>query len=100
MLHWMCDKIRQDKIRNDNFRESVKVASIVKNMVENSIRWFGHVERRPVDFVVRRVDQMERSQRAIGKGRLRKTIREVVKKDLEINNLDKTMVLDRILWRS
>lgn len=42
---------------------------------------------------------MERSQRDVGRGRLRKIIREVVKKDLEINNLDKSMVRNRTLWR-
>lgn len=45
--------------------------------------WFEHAERRPVNFVVRRIDQMENSQ-TIGRGRLRKTIREI-RKDLEIN---------------
>jgi len=30
-------------------------------MVENRLRWFEHAERRPVDVVVRRVDQMEES---------------------------------------
>jgi hypothetical protein len=44
-------------------------------MVENRLRWFGHVERRPVDAVVRRVDQMEESQIKRGRGRPRKTIR-------------------------
>jgi len=38
------------------------VAPIVEKLVENKIRWFGHVERRLVDVVVRRVDQMEESQ--------------------------------------
>jgi hypothetical protein len=38
------------------------VAPIVEKMVENRLRWFGHVERRPVDSVVRRVGQMEDSQ--------------------------------------
>ncbi|KAL5166906.1 Craniofacial development protein 2 [Glycine soja] len=62
MLRWMCGKTRQDKIRNEAIRERVGVASIVEKMVENRLRWFGHVERRPVDSVVRRVDQMERRQ--------------------------------------
>ncbi|KAH1190658.1 Craniofacial development protein 2 [Glycine max] len=51
--------------------------------------WFGHVERRPVDSVVRRVDQMERRQTIRGRGRPKKTIREVIKKDLELNDLDR-----------
>ncbi|KAH1193556.1 Craniofacial development protein 2 [Glycine max] len=62
MLRWMCGKTRQDKIRNETIRERVGVAPIVEKMVENRLRWFGHVERRPVDSVVRRVDQMERRQ--------------------------------------
>jgi len=38
-------------------------------MVENRLRWFGHVA------VVRRVDQMEVSQIERGRGRPRKTIK-------------------------
>ncbi|KAH1222102.1 Craniofacial development protein 2 [Glycine max] len=88
MLRWMCA-----------IRERVGVAPIVEKMVENRLRWFGHVERRPVDSVVRRVDQMERRQTIRGRGRPKKTIREVIKKDLELNDLDRSMVLDRTLWR-
>jgi len=36
--------------------EKVGVAPIVEKMVETRLRWFGHVERRSVDAVVRRVD--------------------------------------------
>ncbi|KAH1215226.1 NAD kinase 2, chloroplastic [Glycine max] len=94
MLRWMCGKTRQDKIRNEAIRERVGVAPIVEKMVENRLRWFGHVERRPVDSVVRRVDQMERRQTIRGRGRPKKTIREVIKKDLEINGLDRSMFED------
>ncbi|KAH1204730.1 Retrovirus-related Pol polyprotein from type-1 retrotransposable element R2 [Glycine max] len=97
MLRLMCGKTRQ--VRNGAIRERVGVAPIVEKMVENRLRWFGHVERRPVDSVVRRVDQMERRQTIRGRGKPKKTIREVIKKDLELNDLDRSMVLDRILWR-
>ncbi|KAH1239249.1 Phospholipid-transporting ATPase 3 [Glycine max] len=96
MLRWMCGKTRQDKIRNGAIRERVGVAPIVEKMVENRLRWFGHVERRPVDSVVRRVDQMERRQTIRGRGRPKKTIREVIKKDLELNDLDRSVQLN--LW--
>jgi hypothetical protein len=77
----------------------VGVAPIVEKLVENRLRWFGHVERIPVDVVVRRVDQMEERQVKKGRGRPKKTIRETIRKDLEVNELDSNMVFDRTLWR-
>jgi len=38
-------------------------------MVEYKLRWFGHVERSPIDSVVRRVDHMKDTQITGGKGR-------------------------------
>ena len=93
----MCGKTRHDSIKNENIRDSVRVAPIVDKMVENRLRWFRNVERRPAYSVIRRVNHMERSQTTRGRGRPRKTIREVIKKDLEINDLDRSMVLNRTL---
>jgi len=53
------------------------VAPIVEKMVETGLRWFGYVERRLVDVVVRRVDQMEDSQITIGKSKHRKTLEKL-----------------------
>jgi len=44
--------------------------------MENKFRWFEHVERKHVDYVVRRVYQIEDSHITRGKGRPRKTIRK------------------------
>jgi hypothetical protein len=76
------------------------VAPIVYKLVENKLRLFEHVERRPVDAVVRRVDQMEESQVNSGRGRRRKAIRETIRNDLKVNELDPNMVYDRTLWRN
>jgi len=59
MLRWMSGETRRDRIRNDTIRERVGVAPIVEKSVENRLRWYGHVERRPVDVITRRVGQME-----------------------------------------
>lgn len=58
---------------------------------------FGHVKRRRGESVVRRVDYIKGSQTARGRGRPRKVIRETIKKNLKINELDRSMVLDRTL---
>jgi len=51
-----------------------------------------HAKRRPIVFVVRRVDQIKGSQITKGGGILRKTIRVTIKKDFEINELDRDMI--------
>jgi len=66
--------------------------------VENRFMWFEHVERRPGDSIVRRVDKMKDSQITRGRGRPRKTIRETIRKNLEIIELDANVVYDRTLW--
>jgi hypothetical protein len=47
-------------------------------VIENRLRWWRRVRSR-------------------GRGRPRKTIRETIKKDLELNELDTNMVYDRTL---
>jgi len=67
-------------------------------MVENRFKWFDHVERRLVNSVVRRVDQIEDSH--ITRGRPREIVRQTIEKDLQINELDRNMVCDRTLWHN
>ena len=55
MLRWMCGHTRKDKIRNDHIREWVGVAPITEKLVENRLRWFGHVQRRPINAPMRRL---------------------------------------------
>ncbi|KAH1264620.1 hypothetical protein GmHk_01G000510 [Glycine max] len=108
----LCDAKVPIKLKGKFYRTAVRPAILygtecwaVKSQHENKVgvaemrmlRWM--CERRPVDSVVRRVDQMERRQTIRGRGRPKKTIREVIKKDLEMNGLDRSMVLDRTLWR-
>jgi len=64
----MSGKTRHDKNKIDTIRDRKRGwrererEREREKLVEKSLRWFGHVERRPVDVVVRRVDQMEESQ--------------------------------------
>lgn len=56
MLRWMNGKTRKDRIRND--RGSLSVAPIGDKMRERRLRWFGHVQRRPMTAPVRRNETM------------------------------------------
>ena len=82
MLRWMSGHTRKDKIRNDCIRKKVGVADIGGKMTETRLRWFGHVQRRPLEAPVRQVDQMVCSPIKKGRGRPRRTLEEVIKRDL------------------
>ena len=47
----MCGNTRRDKLRNEDIRPKIGVASIEEKMRENRLRWFGHVHRRPTRCV-------------------------------------------------
>ena len=98
-VKWMCGKIRHKKNRRLEITtlERVKVTSIVEKIVETSLRCFRHVERKHVDFVIRRVDQTESRKHTRDRGRFRIIIREAIKKDLWINELDRNEVYDEII---
>ena len=51
--------IRQDKIRNECIREKVGVTPIIEKMVESHLRWFGHVWKKLVETIVRKIDWVE-----------------------------------------
>lgn len=54
--------------------------SIVEKMVEARFRRFVYAERKPVYFIASRGEQIKSSQITKGRRKLRKTIRETIKK--------------------
>lgn len=77
MLCQMSNKMRHGKIKSDIIKEGVEIAPIVKK----KFRQFVHAERRLVDDVVRRVDQIEDSRIKRGREIFGKTILETIRKD-------------------
>ena len=99
MLKWMCGHTRKDKIRNTHIHEQVGVACIREKMVESCLRWFEHVQRRPLNALVRRVDQTVWSPVNRGRERPKRTLNDVIKRDLLINNISSDMIFYRAQWR-
>ena len=55
--------------------------------------------RRPIEALVRRMDQVEDSHVTRGRGRPRKTRGKIVKRDLNVNGLNIYIyIYDRALW--
>ncbi|RXH71533.1 hypothetical protein DVH24_018888 [Malus domestica] len=100
MLRWMCGHTRKDKIRNENIRGKVGVAEIEENVRKNRLWWFGHVQRRPTDALVRRYDYGTEVQGRRDRGRPRKTLEETLRKDLQYLDPTEDMTQDRAQWHS
>lgn len=45
MIRWMCGHTRLDRIKNEVFRDRVRVTPIEDKMRQARLRWFGHVRR-------------------------------------------------------
>jgi hypothetical protein len=54
MLRWICGNTRRDRVRNDDIRERLVVAPVEEKLVQHHLRYFGHIQRRPVEAPVYR----------------------------------------------
>ena len=43
ILRWMCGNTMMNRIRNQKFKEKLRVALLSAKTRENRLRWFGHV---------------------------------------------------------
>ena len=91
----MCGKTRMDKVKNEDIRSLVGIASIEDKMREHRLQWFGHVGCRPIDAPVRRVEKIDIEQGKKLRGRPKMTWLEVVTKDMKLLELEKGMVADK-----
>jgi hypothetical protein len=99
MLRWICGHTRIDRVRNDDIRERLGVAPVEEKLVQHRLRWFGHMQRRPVgaptrNGVIRRTGNKKR-----GRGRPNLIWEESVKRDLNDWCITKELALDRSEWK-
>ena len=64
------------------------------------LQWFRHVQRRPLGALVRKVDQVVFNPMRRGRGRLKRTLGEIIKRDLSLNGIFESLIWDRKQWRS
>ena len=98
MLRWLCGVTREDRIRNERIRGTVKVGNIGKKIQESRLRWFGHVQRRNEEYVGKRVEKLEVGGRR-RRGRPKTRWRDRVNEDLREKGWRQEDALDRRKWR-
>ena len=96
----MSGKTRKDKIMNEFIRGSLGVVPMDNKMKESRLRWFGHVQRRPMTTLVRRIKTIQVEDARRTRGRPKLTLVEVVKRDMAACNLTADKALNRAEWRN
>ncbi|XP_045538549.1 uncharacterized protein LOC123722089 [Papilio machaon] len=98
MLRWMCGVTRLDKIRNEFVRGSLGVRDIADKMQESRLRWYGHIRRRPPDYVGNLALHLSLPGRR-SRGRPKTRWKDVVLKDMSECQVSDEDVEDRARWR-
>ena len=96
----MSGVTRRDRIRNEYIRESLGVAPLGEKLRECRLRWYGHMQRRPLDAPVRRLEGIHVNDAKRGRGRPKRTWMELIRKDLNLLSLTKEVAQNRLEWRS
>uniref|UniRef100_A0A0A9EZA5 Uncharacterized protein n=1 Tax=Arundo donax TaxID=35708 RepID=A0A0A9EZA5_ARUDO len=83
MLRWIYGHTRKDRVRNDDIRDRAGVAQIEDKLIQHRLRWFGHIQCRPLEApvhsgILRRSNSVKR-----GKGRPNLTWEGSIKRDLK-----------------
>lgn len=55
MLKWLCGVIKLDRIRNKYLTGNLSIPNIARKMGENRLGWFGHVEGRNYENIVKKI---------------------------------------------
>lgn len=97
MARWIVGVRLRDKVRNENVRGKLGIASIVEKIREKRLRWYGHIKRRDRDHPCREILQYIPPGRRPA-GRPKKGWSKVIKDDLATKRLTERHTLNRALW--
>jgi hypothetical protein len=98
MLRWTCGVTRLDKIPNTEIRRRLSVVPIIEKAQEHRLRWYGHVKRRPDDYIGKVVQRMEIDGKR-PRGRPRRRWMDIIKDDMKVCGVMEHDTADRKKWR-
>lgn len=83
MLRFSLGVTRMDRIRNEHIRGTAQVGQFGDKVREARLRWFGHMQRRDVEYVGSRVSRIEPLGRR-RKERPKRRLMAVVMEDMRV----------------
>ncbi|KAI5085502.1 hypothetical protein C0J45_2268, partial [Silurus meridionalis] len=98
MLRFSLGDDGMDKIRNEFIRGTAHVGCFGDKVREARLRWFGHVQRRDMNYICRRMLTMEPPGRR-KRGSPRRRFMDVVREDMQVVGVKEADVEDRVVWR-
>ncbi|KAF7711996.1 hypothetical protein HF521_001007, partial [Silurus meridionalis] len=94
MLRCSLGVTTMDRIRNEFIRGTAHVGRFGDKVREVRLRWFGHVQRRDMGYISRRMLRMEPPGRR-KRGRPRRRFMDVVREDMQVVGVKEADVEDR-----
>ncbi|KAI5099061.1 hypothetical protein C0J45_11200, partial [Silurus meridionalis] len=82
MLGFSLGVMRIDRIRNEFIRGTAHVGSFRDKVKQDQLRWFGHVQRRDMGYIGRKMLRMEPPGRR-KRGRPRRSFMDVLREDMQ-----------------
>jgi hypothetical protein len=95
MLHWIYGHTRRDRVRNDNICDKLGIEPIEEKLVQHQLRWFEHIQRKPLEVPVHNGILRRNINGKRGRGRPKLTQEEAVKGDFKGWNIPKYLASSR-----
>jgi len=93
MVRWMCGVKLQDRIPSKGLKERLRLDEIILVLLQNRLRWYGHVLQKEVNDLVKKCMEYE-VEGTKARDRPKKTWREIVEKDCQERKLNKEDAMD------
>ena len=87
----------EDQVSNTEVLERLALEKLENILRRNRLRWFGHVERREKESVLKIVEDVE-VDGVKPKGRPKNTWKKTIENDLKMTGLKKNICQDRETW--
>ena len=98
MVRWMCGVSLKKRLPTAKLLEWLGIESVLDIVRRGRLRWFGHVERKPVGVWVKDCQSLVVEGKR-GRGRSKKSWRQCVDDDLKLYGLTAADALKRDFWR-